>query len=199
MIVRSPERASIENIQKLVNKNISWILKNQKEAKRKCSEIKHKEFINGEEFLYMGDICRLLIVEDTDIPLTHNNGNFYLAKEYTGKARELFAKWYKEQALRIISERVVRYSSIAGLKYNKIKITNARKRWGSCGTNDNLYFSRYLIMAPLSVIDYVVVHELAHIKEKNHSKRFWNEIKALFPEYKKHKKLLRENGHILTI
>ena len=54
-------------------------------------------------------------------------------------------------------------------------------------------------MAPLSVIDYVVVHELAHIKEKNHSKRFWNEIKALFPEYKKHKKLLRENGHILTI
>ena len=85
------------------------------------------------------------------------------------------------------------------LQYAKIRISNARTRWGSCGFNANLSFSWRLVMAPLPVIDYVVAHELAHLMHKNHSQRFWAAVRALFPDYEVHKKWLKLNGHLLVL
>ena len=124
---------------------------------------------------------------------------FLLSKEYLPIAKEIFVNWYKERAHEKISERVRMYSSMRGFSYNKINITNAKKRWASCSHKRNLNFSWRLIMAPLPVIDYVVVHELVHLEEKNHSKNFWNKVKMLIPDYQKHKEWLKKNGHLLRI
>jgi len=105
--------------------------------------------------------------------------------------------WYKERAYEKISERVQWYALKNGFQYNKIKITQAQKRWGSCSSKGNLNFSWRLIMAPLPVVDYVVVHELAHLVEKNHSKAFWSKVKMLMTDYQKQQEWLKRNGHLL--
>ncbi|MFQ5963427.1 MAG: M48 family metallopeptidase [Candidatus Scalinduaceae bacterium] len=199
LIIRSPKRASVKEIHKIMNKNKLWIRKKQELARQKYLKTKKKEFVNSEEFLYLGEVYILFMVDNPEIPLTNKNKTFMLARECIDNAREVFIQWYKEQAFRIISERAAWYSSISGLRYNKVSITNAHKRWGSCSPKENLNFSMRLIMAPLRVIDYVVVHEIAHIEEKNHSKRFWNKVKTMLPDYAQRKKWLNENGYLLFI
>ncbi|MDD6276078.1 MAG: SprT family zinc-dependent metalloprotease [Clostridia bacterium] len=97
----------------------------------------------------------------------------------------------KEKAKRIIPERVEHFSKIMGLKPTSIKITSAQKRFGSCSSKNGLCFSYILMLYPPEAIDYVVVHELAHIKEHNHSPRFYAIIERYLPDYKHREKLLK--------
>ncbi len=108
-------------------------------------------------------------------------------------------KNYKQQALRHIWERAGYFSDLLGSSFKKIKITNARKRWGSCGSNGTLSFSWRLILAPPQVIDYIVAHEVAHLRVGNHSRKFWNTVASLYPEYKTHQKWIKENSHLLGV
>lgn len=105
-----------------------------------------------------------------------------------------FGKVSQGEALRKISERVNYYSVLSGLGYSRIRISNAQKCWGSCSSKGNLNFAKRLALAPLVVIDYVVVHELVHLRHRNHSKRFWQDVAQLFPEYIQAKKWLKEYG-----
>ena len=131
--------------------------------------------------------------------MSFENSFFYLSINHLQSAEKIFLEWYRQQALQKISERVRFYYAITNLKYHKIKISNAKKRWGSCSSQGNLNFSWRLIMAPLEVIDYVVVHELVHLEEKNHANRFWNKVEKILPDYKIQKKWLKENGHNLKL
>jgi predicted metal-dependent hydrolase len=94
---------------------------------------------------------------------------------------------------KIIPERVKYYSELSGLKPAAVKISGARKRWGSCGAKGTLNFAGRLVLAPLSVVDYVVVHELVHLVERNHSKRFWRRVEGIMPDYKVRRHWLRSN------
>jgi hypothetical protein len=98
-----------------------------------------------------------------------------------------------------ISERVEWYAKMRGFKYNKINITNAQRKWGSCSYLGNLNFPWRLVMAPLSVIDYVVAHELVHLEDKSHSKSFWTKVKMLLSDYEKSKDWLKKNGYLLRL
>ncbi len=199
LIIRAPIGASQERIRNIINKKSVWIRKKLRLIKERDN--KQKEFLHNRNFLYLGKSYPLLISDKKDYsnyPLILENNNFILAKNYTDDVIEVFAWWYKKEAYRIISERIVKYSSIMEAKYNKIGITNAMKRWGSCGSNGNLNFSWRLIMTPLIIIDYVVIHELAHLEELNHSKRFWNKVASIMPDYKRHRDWLKKNGHLLN-
>ena len=124
---------------------------------------------------------------------------FLLSKKYLSYAKNIFIIWYKRRAYEKISQRVRWYAQKRGLKYNKINITNAQKRWGSCSHQGNLSFAWRLIMAPLAIIDSVVIHELVHLEVKNHSKAFWNKVGSLDKEYKEHKDWLKNNGYLLRL
>lgn len=113
--------------------------------------------------------------------------------------RELLLGWYKEQARRKIPDRVNWYGRRIGLETGPIKITDARKRWGSCGKRNSLNFSWRLIIAPLHVLDYVVIHELAHTVERNHSRRFWSKVATMCPSYRSGMRWLKDNEHLLQI
>lgn len=198
LIVRVPKHASDKLIKKIVNEKQLWIRKQQEIVRERYRQTAPKKFVNGENFLFLGDVYKLIITERRNPALAFDDA-FYLSRECLGDARELFIYWYKVQGYKIITERVKCYSLASGLKYNKVKITRAQKRWGSCSSKDNLNFSWRLLMAPLEVIDYLVVHELAHVAEKNHSKRFWNKVAEIFPDYKQQRKWLRDNEHMLNI
>lgn len=198
LIVRAPERASLNLIQKIVYKKQRWIKTKQDIVKKRHKKTTPKKFINGEKILFLGKIYKLYIVNNINLPLIFNQ-NFQLSYKHLDKAKEIFTNWYKKQAYKKISQRVNFYSLISGFKYNKINITKAQKRWGSCSNQGNLNFSWRLVMAPEKVIDYVVIHELIHLREKNHSKNFWSEVELLMSDYKTHRQWLKKNGHILDL
>ena len=196
LIVRAPIGASEEIIKEIIYKHQDWIEKKKKEAQVRNLEIRKRQFKSGESFLYLGKYYKLEIVESQNLPLKLTD-KFYLSKTYLPNAEHVFLGWYKGKVLEKISGRVEYYARENGYTYNKIKISNACKRWGSCSIKGNLSFSWRLIMAPPKIIDYVVVHELTHLMERNHSEAFWRKIALLMPDYKEQKKWLKENGHIL--
>jgi len=198
LIVKAPFNTSEEVINKVVLKYKDRLQKTQKEIQLRNLKFKKKEFTNGERFLYLGNYYNLKLVDNREILLDFKD-EFLLSKKYLSYAKNIFIIWYKRRAYEIISQRVKLYAQKRGFKYNKINITNAKKRWGSCSCQGNLCFAWRLIMAPLPIVDSVVVHELVHLYEKNHSKAFWNVVKTLNPEYKKHKDWLKKNGYLLRL
>jgi predicted metal-dependent hydrolase len=124
---------------------------------------------------------------------------FYLSRSAQARAEPVFIRWYKARALEFISERAALHAARFGLVHQGIRITSARTRWGSCSPEGRLNFTWRLILAPPEVVDYVVLHELAHLKVKNHSKRFWNKLQSMMPDYKSHVAWLRQNGHGLSL
>lgn len=117
-----------------------------------------------------------------------------LAKETSPKLSMDEIRKLAEEAAKDIPERVKRFAPIVGVDYGRITIRNQKSRWGSCSSRKNLNFNCLLMLAPPEQRDYVVVHELCHLKEMNHSKRFWKEVEKVLPDYKKSVKWLRENG-----
>lgn len=99
-----------------------------------------------------------------------------------------------EEALKVIPERVEYFAKVIGVTYGKITIRNQKTRWGSCSSKGNLNFNCLLMLAPPEVLDYVVVHELCHRKQMNHSKAFWLEVEKVLPDYKEARKWLKEEG-----
>ena len=106
-------------------------------------------------------------------------------------------KRYRDAAHNYIPERVKFYHQFTGGNYHKVTIRDQKTRWGSCSASGTLSFSFRLMMAPPRVLDYVVVHELCHLTHMNHSKEFWNMVESILPDYKEHRKWLKENGHTL--
>ncbi len=198
LIVRVPVFVSNADIERIISKHSKWIEKNLKIAEERNSEIPDKKFISGEKFLYLGKYYTLEIVNSQLEPLRFDGG-FFLSEKAVPNAKQEFVKWYKKSAFEILSRRVRYFSEISGLSFNKVGITNAHKRWGSCSRKKNLNFSYKLVMAPLPVIDYVVVHELAHTVQMNHSKKFWKIVGDILPDFAEKRKWLKENGYKLKI
>ena len=109
------------------------------------------------------------------------------------------SEWLKSKAEKVIKERVDRYANIMGVNYASVKMSDAKARWGSCSSKDNLNFAWRLVLAPLGIIDYVVVHELSHITYKNHSPQFWARVKTVLPHYKEQQDWLKANRHLMEI
>lgn len=99
-----------------------------------------------------------------------------------------------EQAKEIIPVKAEHYASVLGVNYGRITIRNQKTRWGSCSSKQNLNFNCLLLRAPEEILDYVVVHELCHIRHMDHSKAFWTEVEKILPDYKKRRKWLKDNG-----
>lgn len=198
LIVKAPFEISDESLMRVISRHLKWIEKKKNEVKSRDPKFAPKEFVNGEGFLFLGRYYKLEVVDGQKDPLIFDN-KFYLSKSVLPQAKETFINWYKKKAYEKISERVSWYSQKSGLRYNKVNITNAQKRWGSCGQNGNLNFSWRLIMAPLPVINYLVVHEIVHLEEKNHSKAFWDKVKVLMPDYEKYRNWLKKKYYLLRL
>lgn len=191
LTVRAPLLASQSYIDNLINKKQSWINKKVKEIQASPKPV-IKEYVNGEGFLYLGKSYRLKIV--TNRSSIHLNDYLYYPKSKNANIREEILKWYKQQALKKITSRTIWYSKKMGVKFSSLRLSNAEKRWGSCGKNNALSYNWKLIMTPLKILDYVIVHELTHIEEKNHSKKFWNRVKIVILDYEESRNWLVENN-----
>jgi predicted metal-dependent hydrolase len=192
LVVRAPLRVSEKSIRRFAEKNAQWVQRKQAEV-RAAQPATARRYLPDELFPFLGREVPLEIVPDQDIPLVLES-HFKLAESVREQAEEIFEQWYRDQAARIIPERVRYFAEQNQLTYRKIRIGSARTRWGSCSTRGDLNFSWRLILTPPEVVDYVVVHELAHTLVHNHSARFWKQVERILPNYKTHRKWLRLNG-----
>ncbi len=196
VIVRAPLNTSEALIDKEIQKRKRLLLKkidhNQKYPFIKAT----KEFVSGESLMYLGKNYQLLIV-DEPINGVEFDSKFYINKDSQGVANKLFRSWYIKSANEIIVPKAKAIADQIGVVYNNINIIDLKFRWGSCTPKDNIHLNWRLIKAPMAVIDYIIVHELTHLLEANHTPEFWNRVGAQLPNYDKAKKWLLENGHEL--
>lgn len=196
LVVRASQRMTHKAIEEIVHQKAKWVLAKQVLARTRLEDRRSLEYRQGERFWFLGRQYTLALVDSPTEPLRLKD-MFYLDRARLPRAGKTFESWYHEQARQIIPQRVQLFSSQMDHPVLKIRIKDARSRWGSCGRSNTLNFNWRLVMAPLEVIDYVVAHELAHLAEKNHSPRFWARVAALLPDYPRRKAWLKTNGHYL--
>ena len=196
VVVRAPKGVLKNFLDGLVKQKADWILKHTGLISKR--KLKEKQFFEGELFLLFGKLYPLCILEGFRSRLEFNEG-FYLSKFKLTTARKIFLNFYKDKAREVLLEQAVKYAELMGVSFKKLNITSAVTRWGSCSTSGSINFSYKLVMAPIEIIEYVVVHELAHISHKNHSVRFWRNVQDYYPDFAIARKWLRVNGSTLSL
>ena len=196
LTVRAPLRMKEADIRRFIDAKQDWI--KRKQAKVREEAVVSHRYVDGETFWYLGNKIPLCIVP-TGKPVLVMDSSFKLTKSAQAKGESVFTAWYRERARTVLTERVEFFVHEHGFEIGKIRITSARTRWGSCSSKNALSFTWRLVMVPLDVIDYVVVHELCHLKEMNHSRAFWAQVEAILPDYKRRRKWLKDNGAKLRL
>ena len=202
LIVSAPYFTPVAEIDRFVREKKDWIQKAIKRQKETVFTSKEKEYITGETFYYLGEPYPLEVffAPDEMIGLVFWDNRFYLnSPDIPATKKDHFVRWYKTKAREYLGKRVDFYGRMLNIQAGNIRITSARSRWGSCSESNNLAFSFRLMMAHPAVIDYVVVHELMHVREKNHSGKFWQHVAQTMPDYKKHRGWLKDNHRIFSL
>jgi predicted metal-dependent hydrolase len=197
LIVRAPLKASSAYIEEMIRQKRSWILRKQDEMKRRPLSPCH-EYAEGELFLFLGRSYPLHIVEGGNMTIERSD-KLCVSRTFMPRIRNQLKHWYMEEARKELQARCIWFSMKTGLTPSAIRITDARNRWGSCTYKGGLNFSWRLIQAPPDIVDYVVVHELVHISQRDHSNQFWAKVQKILPDYKQRWKWLRENERLLGI
>ena len=190
LLIRAPNRLSMRAIEKFIAEKQGWITKQQEKLQKNPPLLIPTTYSNGTKFPYLGNYYELLIVESSTEPLQFRNG-FLLNTNHLDNANELFISWYKQKARYLLTDLVARHAAQHQLQYGNIRISSGRATLGSCNKNGNLNFSWRLMLMPPPVIEYIVVHELAHLIHHNHSRAFWNQVETMMPEYREHESWLK--------
>ncbi|MBR3917952.1 MAG: M48 family metallopeptidase [Clostridia bacterium] len=195
LIVRAPHIASTMEINSFVAEKQGWISKKINSVATFDEKYSSITMSTGDVVPFVGEDYIVELCETQDVAFDGK----VIKLPNSEHSKDVLTEYLKKQALFIISERVERYSKLMGVQANSIKITDAKHRWGSCSQNNSLNFAWRLVMCPMSVIDYVVVHELSHIDYKNHSKQFWVRVRTVLPKFELEQNWLKANRKIMEI
>jgi predicted metal-dependent hydrolase len=204
VLVRVPKSVPDERVEDLVESKRYWIYKNLAEWRDLNATRVLREYRNGEGFLYLGRSYRLLLVADQNEPLLLKGGRFCLNRYLVDRgeiaaAKAAFRDYYVSRGLERISERVSYFAPKVAVTPRKIDVRELGNRWASCSPNGNVAFHWKCMMAPTTIIDYIVLHELCHFHHLDHTDAFWNEVDKVMPAYAERKEWLRRNGAGLDV
>lgn len=195
LIVRAPKFVSDREIMRLVSSKQDWVTKRLEEA-QKTEKLKQELIIEeGSSIPFMGEPHTIHIGDCRTVTLTED----VILLPTVHDPEKLFMKWLKTQALYMLQESVEHYAAQMGLVYEAVKLSNARTSWGTCTSKRVLRFSWRLVLCPTEMLDYVVVHELSHIRHMNHSREFWGCVESVMPDYKKRRKWLKAHSYYMDI
>jgi predicted metal-dependent hydrolase len=177
-----------------------WISRTYRYYKKFNSDFGIK-YDDGLYIYYLGQKYKVDLVKDlinsTRVSSSLNKITFHLRNKKHYK--KYIKEWYLSQTSIIINERITIFSKLMNVNYTSIKIKDNSTRWGSCSNKGRLNFSLYLIAFPIDIIDYVIVHELAHLIEFNHSKKFWAVVSKIDPSYREKVYYLKKNSNLVTL
>ncbi|HEY7078523.1 MAG TPA: YgjP-like metallopeptidase domain-containing protein [Nitrososphaeraceae archaeon] len=199
-MVAPEDNCEINQAVKFLEAKKRWILRTVKYYERARAEYGSDE-LRSDSISFLGKMYRLTLVKDTRFSITISNAlgkiTFHVTnlRQYKNEIKQ----WYGNETRAIITERL---KSIIGMNpmlpaYNKVLIKNHKSRWASCSEKKNLNFSLLLAALPIQLIDYVIIHELAHLIQLNHSKKFWEIVKGMDPEFRAHRKMLSKYSMLI--
>lgn len=198
VVVTAPEGTADDLIARVIERKRAWILDKVRHEQKLSAPTNPpgKELVSGESMLYLGREYPIEIVDNGRYAIEFTD-RFLIPRARAASRHSVFREWLRARAAEYILPRVRSRAESLGVTYSAINITDALHHWGSCTPERGLNFNWRLIKAPPFVIDYIIVHELAHLIEPNHSPDFWNIVEAQTPQGRKAKTWLREHGHLL--
>lgn len=204
VLVRAPEEMGDDQIKDIVISKYYWMYKSLAEWRELNATRVLREYKNGEGFLYLGSAYRLLLVNGQKESLSLKDGRFCLRRDLVEQggitaAKAAFKDYYIKKGIERINQRVNYYAPKVGVNPNAVDVRELGHRWASCSPSGNLAFHWKCMMAPQTIIDYIVVHELCHFHQKDHTEAFWNEVDKVMPKYHERKEWLRKNGAGLDV
>ena len=204
VMVRAPKGVEEQRIRDIVQDRRLWIYKNLAEWRDLNATRVLREYRNGEGFLYLGRSYRLLLVADQEDALLLKNGRFCLRRDLVDKdgipaAQAAFRDYYIRQGLERVTRLVQYFAPKVGVKPGRLDVRELGHRWASCSPKGNVAFHWKCMMAPPTIIDYIVVHELCHFHHLDHTDAFWNEVDKVMPDFAERKNWLKVNGAAMDV
>ena len=204
IVVRAPEWADEELIDSIVKSKHFWISQSLAEWRDLNATRVLREYKNGEGFLYLGRAYRLLLIAEQSEPLKLENDRFVLRRALVDQgeieaAKDAFRDFYICRGLEYVRRRVDYFTPKIGVAPTSVEVGELGNRWASCSPTGALAFHWKCMMAPPTIIDYIVVHELCHFYHRDHTDAFWNEVDKIVSDYRERKEWLRKNGAGLDV
>ena len=202
--VRVPKDTPEERVIQLLEEKWDWIQRTTKKMKERVVGHKEKVYETGEVFQYLGDAYPIEIVQAINILQEHvviegDKLIIYVQQHEDERVKQALKRFYYQKCKALVESRIRYYQSHFKLKPRSIKITDNKSRWGSCDSNLQLTFNWKLAMAPLEVIDYIVVHEMCHMVHLNHDRSFWRLVGKMLPDYKERESWLTQSSWKMVI
>jgi predicted metal-dependent hydrolase len=206
--INAPLRADLKAIERFVSSKAIWIRQKLAYKMQANKERVRRDFVSGQGFLYLGKSYRLRLINNgmgpfeqkgVSEPLRLHNGYFELLEREKETAKDHFIKWYRKQTEEQLRLRIPRYTHRIGVEVKEFRVLDLGNRWASCGRKGTLNFSWRTVMAPIQIFDYILVHEMAHMIERGHTKNFWRIVSRVISDYEDHKTWLQLHGVELNI
>ena len=194
LIIRAPAHCSQSDIQRLLDKHENWIKTHVHAAK----EHPPAQFIEGEQYFYLGQQYPLVFGDSGSHSIKFDQA-FIVAEELRFKAESIILQWFQREAGKYLGHRCQELATQFNFSFTRLRLNNAKTNWGSCSIRGSINLNWRLLHCPPEVIDYIIIHELSHLREMNHSPRFWALVKKLSPDYQRHKNWLRQNSNKIRI
>ncbi len=196
-----PDQLSDARVEALIQKRTPWIRRKLREQSQAVNP-KPKEYVSGESFTYLGRNYRLKVLRGNDHAVKLKGGYLEVGlskRSKEGDIRNALVGWYEEHALGRLTEKTIRYAEIIGVSPISISVRDYKSRWGSCSSKGEITYNWRIIAAPHHIVDYVVVHELCHLKHSNHSLAYWRSVKREVPDYEVSRQWLKDQSSTLVI
>lgn len=203
VVISVPKLLSDARIKDLLVKKSTWIKKKLIDHAQ-IPMPKPREYVNGESFQYLGKNYRLKVVQGSEAGVKLNRGYIEVTTKKSAKVtdkviREQLINWYMDLAIVRFKEKTFKYAKQLGVIPNSITVRDYKSRWGSCSVKGDISFNWRIILAPQHIVDYVVVHELSHMIQHNHSLKYWKLVEKVMPNHQEYKEWLKVNGASLFI
>ncbi len=200
--VRAPLRLPQKDILEWVAGKREWIEKHRQEVLKEQAErakLANRPLQSGDLIYILGQSYPLRIIKTQDSVLRLETTRLIMSSDLLPHAQAVLQKFLTNHLSLTLTLRLPHFTDLIGKEPMKVRLSKARTRWGSCSSHGNIAFNWRLAMAPLEIVDYIIVHELVHLKHPNHSRAFWAEVARILPDYKARKQWLKQYGSWLTL
>lgn len=202
--VQAPKGTPVEHVLQLLEEKWDWIQQKSKEMKGRMLGPKEKSYNDGESFLYLGKEYPIQISQDINIKQDHvmfegDKLHIYVKQLEDEKVKQALKRFYYQECKVLVERSIQSYQSNFKTKPRSVRIADNNSNWGTCNSRLQLTFNWKLAMAPLEVIDYVVVHEMCHMVHLNHDRSFWRLVGKMIPDYKEMENWLALSSWKMTV
>ena len=202
VLLLAPEHLTTDELDEIVSRKAGWIVRRLRHAKSHGPPLAPREFVSGESVLYLGRHYRLKVNPSEAGDAKLRGGWLHVSApkgpRQTAHVREAVVSWFRRHAAKRLPEHVAAWRPRAGVPMPRVIVSNQQKRWGSCDRNGTIRLNWRIIQAPMRLVDYVVVHELVHLRHRGHGRTYWQAVGRIMPDYERRRDDLRRCGSELA-